>query len=240
MIFFISTIITIIVNGLSSTGILGGLDTKALSDLYFSTITPAGFTFGIWSLIYAGLLGLGIALIAKKITLPKAALQRYIVSCILNSFRIIVRQYQYLSLSLIVLWLLLWSVLMSYHLTKKSAQRYILAIKTIFQLYIGRVMVASLLITTIYLTHTAGTRFTDHLTLYAIIALATGATLNTLFLWWEKSQVTTLVFLWALYGIYNGQTDETIQLTTMLIWLIMILQLAVFLGHRLVTKWLRS
>lgn len=72
---------------------------------------------------------------------------------------------------------------MSYHLTKKSAQRYILAIKTIFQLYIGRVMVASLLITTIYLTHTAGTRFTDHLTLYAIIALATGATLNTLFLW---------------------------------------------------------
>lgn len=240
MTFFISTLITIIINGLGSTAVLGGLDTKALSDIYFSAITPAGFTFGIWSLIYIGLLALGVMILTKKITLPTTTLQRYIVSCVLNSFRILIRQYQYLTLSLIVLWLLLWSLLMCYHTIKKDTQRYALAIKNVFLLYIWRVLVASLLIATIYLTHTAGTWFTDHTILYAIIALSAGATLNTLFLWWEKTQVTTLVFLWALYGIYNGQTDETIQTTTMIIWLIMIVQLAFFLGHRLATKWLRS
>jgi len=240
MTFLIFTLITIIINGIGSTTILGGLDTKALSDLYFSAITPAGFTFSIWSLIYLGLLWIGIALVMKKITFPKEALQWYIISWILNSIRIIIRQYQYLGLSFVVLRLLLWSLLMIYRGIKKDTQYYSLAIKSVFLIYIWRVLVASILITTIYLTYTADTRFTDHTILYAIIALSLGAIINMFFIWWERTQITTLVFIWALYGIYHGQTESAIQLTTMIIWFIMTVQLTFFLWYRLIRKWLRS
>jgi len=49
----IAYVLTVIINGLAgSTTLIGGVNTAAISDLYPTLITPAGFTFAIWGVIY--------------------------------------------------------------------------------------------------------------------------------------------------------------------------------------------
>jgi benzodiazapine receptor len=46
-------IITLIVNGLSNTTLIGGRTTAEVSNSYPTLITPAGYVFAIWGIIYA-------------------------------------------------------------------------------------------------------------------------------------------------------------------------------------------
>ena len=54
----IAFVAVVLVNGLAgSTTLIGGQDTAQVSDNNFTLITPAGYTFAIWGIIYT-LLGL--------------------------------------------------------------------------------------------------------------------------------------------------------------------------------------
>ncbi|MGA2682865.1 MAG: tryptophan-rich sensory protein [Candidatus Bathyarchaeia archaeon] len=46
-------IITLVVNGLAGVGVLNGRTTAQVSNLYSSLVTPAGYVFAIWGMIYA-------------------------------------------------------------------------------------------------------------------------------------------------------------------------------------------
>ena len=48
--------VTVIVNALASSLALNGVTTAEVSDLYFTLVTPAGYVFSIWGLIYILLL----------------------------------------------------------------------------------------------------------------------------------------------------------------------------------------
>ena len=50
----IATAGVIFFNYLAATGSLGGIETGAVSDKYPTLVTPAGYAFSIWSLIYLG------------------------------------------------------------------------------------------------------------------------------------------------------------------------------------------
>ena len=52
----IVTLFALVMNYLATSLPLNGMSTKALSDGLSTLITPAGFTFGIWSLIYVGVI----------------------------------------------------------------------------------------------------------------------------------------------------------------------------------------
>ena len=56
----VATVGMIVFNWLAATGILGGVDTGAISDKYDTHITPAGYAFAIWSLIYLGMIAFSI------------------------------------------------------------------------------------------------------------------------------------------------------------------------------------
>ena len=45
-------LITLIVNYLTASGIINGMSQKVVSNKFNTLITPAGFTFSIWGLIY--------------------------------------------------------------------------------------------------------------------------------------------------------------------------------------------
>ena len=49
-------VVTIIVNGLATSVGLNGVTTADVSDMYFTLVTPAGYVFAIWSVIYTLLL----------------------------------------------------------------------------------------------------------------------------------------------------------------------------------------
>jgi len=48
--------VTVIVNALASSLALNGRTTAEVSDLYFTLVTPAGYVFSIWGVIYTLLL----------------------------------------------------------------------------------------------------------------------------------------------------------------------------------------
>lgn len=59
--FVMFSIITLIVmNYLSNTGAFGGQTNKVISNKYHTLITPAGYAFSIWGIIFLGLLGFAI------------------------------------------------------------------------------------------------------------------------------------------------------------------------------------
>ena len=75
----------IVFNYFAATGILGGVDTGAISDKYPTVITPAGFAFAIWSVIYAGCVAFSIyQLLPSQLEKFQAIRRVYIVSCVAN------------------------------------------------------------------------------------------------------------------------------------------------------------
>ena len=55
-----ATIGVIAFNWLAATGRLGGSDTAAISEKYQTLVTPAGYAFSIWTLIYLGLVSFSV------------------------------------------------------------------------------------------------------------------------------------------------------------------------------------
>lgn len=50
----LATVVNLVLNGLAGAGVLFGRDTGAVSDAATTPITPAGWTFAVWSVIFVG------------------------------------------------------------------------------------------------------------------------------------------------------------------------------------------
>ena len=55
-----SVVTMIVMNTLSNTGVFGGMTNGEISDKYHTLITPAGWAFSIWGLIFLGLLAFAV------------------------------------------------------------------------------------------------------------------------------------------------------------------------------------
>lgn len=81
----LATLGTIAFNWLAASGSVNGVTPQQISDKYSTMITPAGYAFTIWSLIYLGMM---VFSIHQLMPLQIARLGRirslYIVSCVLN------------------------------------------------------------------------------------------------------------------------------------------------------------
>jgi hypothetical protein len=80
-----ATIGMIVFNYFAATGILGGVETGEVSDKYQTVITPAGYAFAIWSLIYTGCLAFSVyQALPAQLERFRAIRRAYIVSCAAN------------------------------------------------------------------------------------------------------------------------------------------------------------
>lgn len=234
---FLSTIIMIALNTLANILPINNLTTWDLSDTVSTVITPAGFTFAIWSVIYLALIGLTLAVLTKKITLPDRAMIWYIISALANGLRIVARHYQSLHLSMIIIVALLVSLIIIDRtlVANASSIAYFPRVRGSILLYFGRVQIATLVMTTIYAQYQLGL-----LTWYevpagmAVILLAWCA--NLLIICREKNIITSLVALRALWGIINGQTDPQIILTAQVVMGILIGGILWHEGKRLLKR----
>jgi hypothetical protein len=227
----------LVLNTLSTTLPLNGMSTKDLSDILSTVITPAGFTFAIWSVIYLGLIGLTFAILTRKIILPDRVMIWYIVSALANGLRIVARHYQNLHLAMIIILILLVSLIIIDRILVENqlSIAYFPRVRGSILLYFGRVQIATLLMTTIYAQYQLGL-----LTGYevpagmAVIILAGCA--NLLIICREKNIITSLVAIRALWGIINGQTDLQIILTAQIVMGLLIGGIVWFEGKRLLNK----
>ena len=229
----LATIFMIAMNSLAVTLPLNGMSTGALSDLLYTVITPAGFTFSIWSVIYIGLIGLTIAVVSKKIQLPDRAMVWYIVSALANGLRIFARHYQSLHLSMIIMFILLMSLIMLDRTLIKNATTiaYYQRVRGTVLLYLGRVLIATLLITLIYAKYQLNIISTYEVQIGMGIIILAWCT-NLLIICREKNIITSLIAIWALYGIMSGQNDPQIILTAQIVIVILALGIAYHEGKK--------
>ena len=203
-----SMLFMVVMNAIAIVSPFNGMSTGALSNNLNTFITPAGFTFAIWSFIYIWLIGVTLRYVLGKIIMPKEAIRIYIATCILNGLWILAWHYGNLHLSLlIILAIMIWLIVIDSDIRHNVPKR----VRSIFLLYFGWIQIATLLMTLIYAQYQLHL-FADPMAYKYICVgiLAAAWLLNLLVIYKERNIVTSLVGMRAMRGIINHQFDPAI------------------------------
>lgn len=219
----VAFIITVIINGLAgSTNIIGNQFTAQVSDANPTLITPAGYVFSIWGIIY---LLLAIFIIYQ--VLPKnknRPFQKqisflFILSCIANIAWLFAWQYEQLPVSVGLMLLLLASLIAIYQrlgIGKTSVPLMEkLAVHVPFSVYLGWITIATIANISATLVNAGWDGAGIEPTTWALIVIVVAVIITLLSLVLRKDIPYALVIVWALLGIAAKQIqNQTIVTAT--------------------------
>ena len=216
-------IITVAVNSLAgSTTLLNGKTSGEISDLYTTLITPAGYTFSIWSIIYTLLL-----IFAAYQALPRNREKSFLhqvgflfaLSGVMNVLWLFLWHYDLLSLSIVLMFALL-ATLMAIYLRLDIGRADVNLVERIcvhlpFSVYLGWITVASIANVAVALTAIGWDGGgIDPLT-WAVLVIVVALLITLAVIATRKDAAYGLVIVWALAGIMVKQMEnQTIVLTT--------------------------
>lgn len=205
---------TVLVNSLAgSTTIIGGKVTAEISDANMTLITPAGYTFSIWGIIYV-LLGIFVIYQALPSQKDKDYHQRiswlFVISSMLNIAWLLVWQFEQLIFSVVLMFMLLATLISIYlrldigkskvELTEK------ITVNLPFSTYLGWITIASIanVATTLVSINWDGFGINPETwaSLIIIIALLVSLIVTVT----RKDVPYGLVIIWAFTGIAAAQT----------------------------------
>jgi len=228
----VTTIIMIAINALATTQLRWGVSTWDLSDQLSTLITPAGWTFSIWSVIYIWLGAVMVLIAWKQITVSRHIIRAHIISCLCNALWIVVWQYGYLTASmLVILWLLASLIVIDQYIIKHEVEHFAWWVRSVFLIYFWWVQIATLLMTTIYLIYGLG-RITTETLWWPMLVIILAWVANLLVIYRAGRIETSLVALWALAGIYRWQNNPSIQATCLTVGWILLIAIAFHLKSR--------
>jgi benzodiazapine receptor len=233
--------LTVIVNSLAgSTTIIGGVSTAQISDLNPTLVTPAGYVFAIWGIIYA-LLGVFVIYQALPSQKGKEYIKKiswlFIASSIINIAWLFLWQYKLLSLSVVLMFLLLTTLILIYlrldigKSTVPSRER--LAVHVPFSVYLGWITIASIANFSAMLVSVNWNGFGITSSLWASLIIIVALVIALLVTVTRKDIAYSLVVVWALIGIAVKQSEnQNIVLLTEASAIIILLALSaiIFLG----------
>ncbi|QOH60401.1 tryptophan-rich sensory protein [Paenibacillus polymyxa] len=202
----IAFIAVVLVNILASTLPIGGRSTAAVSNMYPTLITPAGYAFSIWSVIYV-LLACFAVYQATSTGQAKTSVQSigifFILSCLFNIIWIFLWQYVYVELCVIVIILYLLSLFVVYTRTRtpQPTRGEMWFVKLPFSLNLGWVSVATLINIAVALEKNEWSGWGLSDTIWAIIILFIGTVLAILVSFPSRDSIYPLVFVWAYVAI---------------------------------------
>ena len=206
-----ATVGMIVFNYLAATGILGGVETGVISDRYPTFITPAGYAFAIWSLIYAGCLAFSIYQILPANRDRFRALRRvYIISCVANCAWLYFWSREMMVVCLgVILALLATLGYINIKLQKTEGAGEFWLAKFPFGLYFGWVTAATILNATIALVY-LDVKVSDSaaITMGAVLLLV-AATLGVIVRLKLTNYFYPLAIAWALTAIAVKQSGKT-------------------------------
>lgn len=201
--------ITLMINMLGSTGFINGLNQKDVSDKFSTLITPAGFTFSIWGIIYLLLFITLVILFIKRNEKYYASIINQIsslfwLSCFFNASWIIVFSYKLIGLSVVVILGLCFSLLL--------ILRRLLIIHTpgkffaplVFAIYGGWVFTASFVNIALFLNYlniSFGSLAKETIYLVLLIMLVFLAILLQNY---HKNAIFNLPIAWGFFGILKA------------------------------------
>ncbi|GAA0134659.1 tryptophan-rich sensory protein [Paenibacillus sp. YSY-4.3] len=191
---------------------LGGMTIGQLSGKYHTPITPAGYAFVIWTIIYLLLAGY-IVYQLRKITGRQDSVLAisywFILSCIFNMAWVFLWQYQYLGLSFAAMIALLLSLAVIYTKTRyiygpTSGETWLLRLP--FSIYFGWICVAALVNLAVILFHgDLGISLDPKTAGIILLSVGTAAAIGITFR--PRDGVLPLVFVWAYAAIAVEQKN---------------------------------
>jgi benzodiazapine receptor len=206
--------LTIVVNALAgSTTLIGGKVTAEISDANFTLITPAGYVFSIWGIIYI-LLGIFVGFQA----LPSQKGKDYnnsigwlfVLSSIINIAWIFLWQFEYLIFSVALIFMLLATLIAIYlrlHIGKSKAElREKIAVHLPFSTYLGWITIASIANVATALVSINWNGFGINQETWASLIIIVALLLSLIVIAKRKDVAYGLVIIWAFVGISVAQT----------------------------------
>ena len=203
----------ITVNVLSVTVPLGGRSTGEISDMYHTYLTPAGYAFSIWSLIYILLAGF-IIYQFRQYTGSRDSVQAirfwFVLSCVFNMAWLFLWHYLYLELSLAAMVLMLFTLIVIYRSTRRiteptTGERWL--IKLPFSIYLGWISVATIVNVSVVLEKNNWDGFGLSDPTWAVIMLCVGTLLAVAVSYPNRDSIYPLVFVWAFIAIALEHKD---------------------------------
>ena len=214
--------LTVLVNGLAgSTTILGGKLTAEISDANPTLITPAGYVFSIWGVIYI-LLGMFVVFQAlpsqKEKSFQEGIGWLFVVSSLLNIVWLFLWQFEYLGLSVVLMFLLLATLIAIYlrlNIGKSTVPlREKLAVHVAFSVYLGWITIASIANVTVTLVSVGWDGFGISQETWAFSIVIIALLITLLVIATRKDLAYGLVVVWALLGIAVKQSGNQNIVTT--------------------------
>lgn len=217
----ITFVLVVIVNGLAgSTTLIGGKVTAEISDANPTLVTPAGFTFSIWSIIYI-LLAAFVIYQALPGQRTKAFQSKvgwlFVLSNVFNIAWLFVWQYEVLVVSVVIMFLLLISLILIYTRLDvgraKVAWGERLAVHLPFSVYLGWITIATIANVSATLVSLDWDGFGIAPEIWAVVILLVALLITVLVAFTRRDIAYVAVIVWALAGIAANQSDNGLILT---------------------------
>jgi benzodiazapine receptor len=208
--------LTVVVNSLAgSTTLIGGVNTAQISDSNPTLITPAGYVFAIWGIIYV-LLGVFVIFQALPSQEEKEYTKKigwlFVLSSIINIIWLFLWQYELLSLSVILMFMLLASLILIYirlGIGKSPVPlREKLAVHVPFSVYLGWITIASIANVSVTLVSVNWNGFGISPEMWATLVVVVALVITLLVLATRRDIAYGLVIVWALIGIAVKQSGN--------------------------------
>lgn len=219
----IAFVLTVTVNALAgSTTLLGGKNTAAISDANPTLITPAGYVFSIWGIIYL-LLGVFVVYQALPSQQGNGYQNRigwlFILSSVVNIVWLFLWQFEFLSLSVILMFLLL-ATLISIYLRLGIGKSIVkitekMAVQLPFSVYLGWITIATIANVSVTLVSVNWDGFGVSADIWATLVVVVALVITLLVIFTRRDIGYALVIIWALAGIAVKQSaNQTIVMLT--------------------------
>ncbi|MNO29891.1 hypothetical protein D3C76_198180 [compost metagenome] len=232
LLFFLGVLV---VNTLSVTLPLGGNSTGEISDRYHTYLTPAGYAFSIWSLIYLLLAGFVVYQFRQDTGSRDSILSIgiwFVLSCIFNMGWLFLWHYLYIELSLAAMVLMLVTLVVIYRKTSSpadptSGEKWL--VKLPFSIYLGWISVATIVNISVVLekNHWDGFGLSDPA--WAVIILSIGTLLAVVVSFPFRDSIYPLVFMWAYIAIALEHNDTNSVFITGLVTACLLLLYSIWL-----------
>lgn len=217
----ISFLLTLVANGLATTGALGGFSTQQIATRYPIYFLPANFTFAIWGLIY---LALGAYTVFQVLPSQRANPRQRAVGWLValtgvfNSLWLITFQNTQFAVSMLAMLGLLATLVIIYlrlDIGRQQESAISRGLVTLpFSLYLGWITVATVANASYVLYNAKWNGFGIPGSTWAIVMLVVASVLTLVILVTRSDIAYLLVVAWAFYGIWVRQAGTPSVATT--------------------------
>lgn len=212
-------LLTATINLFASFEGINGISTGQVSDLYPTAITPAGFTFTIWTAIYGLLLAFSIFQFLPR-NKGKDFVGRigflFVLSCLINVTWLFLWHYFMITTSVVLMLALLVCLALIYMRLEIGKSRVSagerLAVHLPFSVYLGWITVATIANISSALVAIGWDGFGIAPATWGVLVIAVAVLITVLVIAMRKDAGFSIVLIWALFGIMSKQTDSGIVL----------------------------